>query len=244
MAYLMRVMRQLSTESIGNVSEDLVSSPMSFIRTFNKDETDEADVGYVLLFSQTELITSKGFPCESYYVLTEDGYILNILRIPHGRNNSDAQSASRPVVVLQHGLLGSCTNFLTNPVNESLAYLLADAGADVWLGNSRGNIYSTNHTHLSPSTREFWNFSWDEMATFDLPATINFVRDKSGADKVYYVGHSQGTTIAFSRLSEDQELASHIKHFIALAPVARVGYAPTPLRKLAPYADQIKVPQD
>ena len=34
---------------------------------------------------QTELITSKGYPCENHYVETEDGFILNMQRIPHGR---------------------------------------------------------------------------------------------------------------------------------------------------------------
>uniref|UniRef100_A0A2C9LZB8 Partial AB-hydrolase lipase domain-containing protein n=1 Tax=Biomphalaria glabrata TaxID=6526 RepID=A0A2C9LZB8_BIOGL len=107
--------------------------------------------------TQTELITSKGFPCENYYITTEDGYILNTLRIPHGRHNGD-RKGPRPVVVLQHGLMGSCSNYLDNLVNQSLAYILADAGADVWLGNSRGTIYSTNHTHLNPKKKEFWQF--------------------------------------------------------------------------------------
>uniref|UniRef100_A0A2C9JRY0 Lipase n=1 Tax=Biomphalaria glabrata TaxID=6526 RepID=A0A2C9JRY0_BIOGL len=184
----------------------------------------------------TELITSKGFPCENYYITTEDGYILNTLRIPHGRFNGHLKGP-RPVVLLQHGLLGSASNYLDNLVNQSLAYLLADAGADVWLGNSRGNIYSTNHTHLDPNENEFWRFSWDEMAKYDLPAMINFVLKTSGVDQIFYVGHSQGTTIAFAEFGENPELASHIKHFIAMAPVAQVWNTKSPIKHLAYFAD-------
>lgn len=37
--------------------------------------------------------------------------------------------------------------------------------------------------------------SWDEMAKYDLPATINLILEKSGQKQLFYVGHSQGTTI-------------------------------------------------
>ncbi|CAF4868088.1 unnamed protein product, partial [Rotaria sp. Silwood2] len=42
----------------------------------------------------------KGYPCEEHKVITNDGYILGIFRIRHGRNSSSL--TGRPVL-LQHG---------------------------------------------------------------------------------------------------------------------------------------------
>ncbi|XP_067129270.1 uncharacterized protein [Centruroides vittatus] len=183
----------------------------------------------------SQLITSKGYPVEEYWVQTEDGYILGVQRIPQGRADPEPSSKTRPVVFLQQGLLSSSADWVMNFPNESLGFILADAGYDVWLGNQRGNTYSRKHVKYSPRDKEFWQFSFDEFAKYDLPAMIDFALNVTNQSQLYYVGHSEGTTVAFALLSERPEY-DKIKVVVALGPVATVGYITSPIRYLAPFA--------
>jgi pimeloyl-ACP methyl ester carboxylesterase len=190
--------------------------------------------------SPGEMAAYWGYPVELYDVTTDDGYVLSVIRIPHGRNtfqdtNNGTVPTKKPVVFLQHGLDGSAADWVTNLPNQAAAYVFADAGFDVWLGNFRGNMYSRAHKSLHPSDHAFWQFSWDEMAQYDLPVMINFALNTSKTNQLYYVGFSLGTTTAFAKLSQDRDFAKKIKKFYALAPMTTVGHIKGPLAWIAPF---------
>ncbi|XP_022698621.1 lysosomal acid lipase/cholesteryl ester hydrolase-like isoform X1 [Varroa jacobsoni] len=191
------------------------------------------------LLNCSQIIQRYGYPAENHLVQTKDGYILEIQRIPYGRYTSRLANGSRPVIYLQHGLLSSSFDFVANPPDESLGYILADQGFDVWLGNVRGNTYGRKHVNMTPSDMRFWDFSFDEFIAIDVPAVIDYILNKTGEQSLYYVGHSQGTTIMFGLLSIKPEYQDKIKAYVALAPVANVTTITSPVRWLAPFANDL-----
>jgi len=98
------------------------------------------------------------YPCETHNITTEDGYINTFFRIQ--AKNTQMQSGLQPIY-LQHGLLDSGDDWVINDENLAPGLLIANAGYDVWIGNSRGNRYSQAHVNgsINPNS-SYWDFSW------------------------------------------------------------------------------------
>ncbi|XP_031787277.1 gastric triacylglycerol lipase-like [Nasonia vitripennis] len=160
-----------------------------------------------------------GYTAEEYDVQTEDGYILKLHRI--SGSPLSPKRAGKPVIYLQHCLAGSTDVYVALGRKHSLAFLLADAGYDVWLGNVRGNTYSKRHVkYTADRDSEFWNFSMDEMAVIDVPKFIDVVLEKTGQKKLTYIGFSMGTTLSYILLSEKPEYNDKMKLVVSMAPIA------------------------
>ena len=158
-----------------------------------------------------DLIRSHHYEVETHTVITDDGYCLQLHRIP-GRG--------KPVLLI-HGMMCSSYCWVTSDSN-SLAFILADAGYDVWLGNFRGTKYSRSHCRLDPDKHlAFWRFSLHELGVKDLAAMIAKIVKISARKKISFIGHSMGTTCFLILASYKPRLVQNIDLAILMAPVVR-----------------------
>ncbi|CAD5317141.1 unnamed protein product [Arabidopsis thaliana] len=138
-------------------TERPVESPTRLYNSMNTDTRTCQDV-----------ITELGYPYEAIRVITSDGYVLVLERIPR----RDARKA----VFLQHGVLDSSMGWVSNGVVGSPAFAAYDQGYDVFLGNFRG-LVSRDHVNKNISSKEFWRYSINEHGTEDIPAMIEKIHE-------------------------------------------------------------------
>lgn len=79
------------------------------------------------------------------------------------------------------------------------------------------------------------------MAQYDLPAIINKVLDTTNEQRVFYVGHSMGTTTLMAMTNLHPEINDKIILASLLAPVAFVEHMRSPLALIAPFANILEV---
>lgn len=137
-----------------------------------------------------EICMEAGYEVESHYVLTEDQYINQMFRVYDPRY-TDLKGA----VLLLHGFSDSSDNFIINDKARAPAFMLANQGYDVWLGNLRGNSYSKGHMTLNSDTDlEYWaGATLYQQGLFDVPAFIEAALAMSRFEKLTVISHSFGS---------------------------------------------------
>ena len=120
----------------------------------------------------------NGFASESYTVVSEDGYVSQLYRIPG--KASEGLTQAKPAVLLITGIECDMNFWTANDASVAPPFVLASQGYDVWLGNNRGTRYAQYHTSLSPKDAEYWNFSQEELGLKDLPTFIDHILDTTG----------------------------------------------------------------
>ncbi|XP_073025265.1 triacylglycerol lipase 2-like [Primulina eburnea] len=173
------------------------------------------------------MVDTQHYSCQDHTVTTKDGYILSIIRIGMSAGINEGKTP----VLLQHGILSDALTWISDSPDESLGFILADNGLDVWLANVRGTNYSRGHISLSPDDSAYWDWSWDELAAYDLPAMVQYVYGQTG-QKLHYVGHSLGTLMALGAFSRG-EVVSMVRSAALLCPIAYLGQMPSPLARAA-----------
>ena len=185
---------------------------LSIAFTINKED---------LAFYYKDYIKSKGYKLEEHEVITEDGYKLTLWHIILNKSID-----RNKVVYIQPGFLCSSWVFFQLGKN-SLPFLLNDEGYDVWIGNNRGTVFSLDHIYKDSKTLngDYWDFSLDDHVQYDLPATIDYVKQTTGAKKINYIGHSQGTTIFYMLYMHNPSyVESSINKYISLGTVPNIAH--------------------
>jgi len=190
-------------------------------------------LAYLLSYINTEdyksFISSLDLDLEEVTVVTKDRYV-NTIWILTSRDSSNRNGRS---IILQHGLIDQAWSFVILG-KDSLAKKLCEEGYRVYLPYNRGTQFSRSHLdYESTPNSDYWNFSFDHLAEYDLPSVINYIKERDQVEQVYFIGHSQGNLIYFlAYMNDPQFIEKNVKKFVALGTVPNVNHAPHFLIKL------------
>ena len=205
---------------------DITLMNISKLKSFTKDillsEIPQKAINRKIPIYEKKIIES-GYNFEEHKIRTEDGYILTAWRIPKKIN--DTNNKKRNPIILQHGLIDSSYTWLILEKEFSLPFYLVDNNYDVWLTNTRGNAVCFEHENKDEydshdAYSKYWDFSFHEMAIYDLPANVNYIKLITGFNKVNYISHSQGGLIYFILYSINPIfIENNINFFFSLGTV-------------------------
>lgn len=133
-------------------------------------------------------IFAQESPAELHWVATEDDAWV---ALHHKAKNAG------PAVLLVHGIASNGVSWDLAP-DRSLVNTLIQAGFDPWVLDLRGHgVAQFDPDHK----RQRRGWSLDDYGRFDVPAALDFVREKTGQNPVHFVGHSMGGMVVTVALS-------------------------------------------
>jgi pimeloyl-ACP methyl ester carboxylesterase len=165
------------------------------------------------LLSFEEICVKLGYCVQSYWVTTEDGYILRLFRLGKGKFSQGTP------VLLVHGMTQTSTSFIMCRSATPPALALVNENFDVWLLNTRGNYYSRMHTKLKPEDKQYWEWTAYDISVKDIPTTIDYILEFTGYKKLNYMGNSQGGHVLLNCLAFRPEYNDKINLASLLSPV-------------------------
>lgn len=166
---------------------------------------------YLLCFE--DICVKLGYCVQSYWITTEDGYILRLFRLGKGKFSQGTP------VLLVHGMTQTSTSFIMCRSATPPAFALVNENFDVWLLNTRGNYYSRMHTKLKSEDKKYWEWTAYEISIKDIPATIDYILEFTGYRKLNYMGNSQGGHVLLNCLAFRPEYNDKINLASLLSPV-------------------------
>ncbi|MCB9777944.1 MAG: alpha/beta fold hydrolase [Alphaproteobacteria bacterium] len=130
---------------------------------------------------------ADGLPPDRVYYRAADGWEAPLWRYP------PRPGANGEPLLLAHGL-GVNRHSLDFREGHSLARAAWQRGFDVYLLEHRGDRHAVAPAGTGP-------FDFDDIVDHDLPAALAAIRERSGADRVLWVGHALGGQLLYGHLA-------------------------------------------
>lgn len=85
------------------------------------------------------------------------------------------------------------------------------------MGNFRGNRFSKRHKRLTTNDREFWKYTYNEMALIDCAAFVDYILNYVDKPSLHYIGYSQSGALMSLLLAFKPEYNYKIQSMTFLA---------------------------
>lgn len=110
---------------------------------------------------------------------------------------------------------------------------------------TRGTAASMEHLSLNSSEADYWDFSFHEKGYYDLAASIDFILQTTGLEKIVLIGHSEGTSNSMALTTTRVEYNDKLSLIVMLSPIGYMGNLRSPIPVfLAKHLAAVKVLQN